>query len=91
MVGCLLMPRQSFSKVRRPECSLVIQKMQRLDLTLSIRMTQFITIQEKSMIFIQFMVAKMPDSEESMDELQQKYLPIYRAIANTFVLNEKYK
>ena len=67
------------------------QKMQRLDLTLSIRMTQFITIQEKSMIFIQFMVAKMPDSEESMDELQQKYLPIYRAIANTFVLNDKYK
>ena len=67
------------------------QEMQRLDLTLSMRMTQFITIQEKSMIFIQFMVAKMPDSEESMDELQQKYLPIYRAIANTFVLNEKYK
>ena len=33
----------------------------------------------------------MPDSEKSMDELQQKYFPIYRAIANTFVLNEEYK
>lgn len=67
------------------------QTMQRLDLTLTIRMTQFITIQEKSMIFIQFMVTKMPDSKESLDELQQKYFPTFRVIANTFVLNDKYK
>jgi len=67
------------------------QKMQRLDLTLTMRMTQFITIQEKSMISIQFVITKMPDSKESLDELQQKYLPTYKAIANTFVLNDKYK
>jgi hypothetical protein len=67
------------------------QTVQRLDLTLEMRMTQFITIQEKSMIFIQFMVAKMDDSSESLDELQKKYLPTYKAIANTFILNDKYK
>lgn len=67
------------------------QTMQRLDLTLTMRMTQFITIHGESMIFVQFMVAKAPDSKESLDELQQKYLPTYRAIANTFVLNDKYK
>lgn len=67
------------------------QTVQRLDLTLKMRMTQFITIQGKSMVFVQFTVAKMPESDESLDQLQQKYLPTYRAIANTLVLNEKYK
>ena len=67
------------------------QKVQRLDFALSIRTTQFITIQGKSMIFIQFMLPKMPNSEKSMDELQQKYLPTYRSIVNTFVLNTKYR
>jgi hypothetical protein len=67
------------------------QTMQRLDISLTMRMTQFVTIQDTSLIFIQFMVAKMPDSTESLDELQKKYLPTYRAIANTFVFNEKYK
>lgn len=65
--------------------------MQRLDISLTMRMTQFITIQESSMIFIQFMVAKTPDTNVSLDKIQKKYLPTYRAIANTFVLNDKYK
>jgi len=67
------------------------QTMQRLDLTLTMRMTQFVTIQSSSMIFVQFIVAKVPDSNESLADLQKKYLPIYRAIANTFVINDKYK
>lgn len=67
------------------------QTIQRLDISLTMRMTQFVTIRGSSMILIQFMVAKMPDSTESLDELQQKYLPTYRAIANTLVLNDEYK
>lgn len=67
------------------------QTMQRLDISLTMRMTQFVTIQESSMIFIQFMVAKTPDTTDSLDKLQKKYLPTYRAIANTFVFNDKYK
>jgi hypothetical protein len=64
---------------------------QRLDVSLTIRMTQFITIQDRSAIFIQFMVAGLPDAKESLDKLQEKFLPTYRAIANTFVFNERYK
>jgi hypothetical protein len=64
---------------------------QRMDFTLTTRMTQFITIQGASMIFIQFMVVKMPDLKESLDDLQKRYLPTYRAIANSFVYNDKYK
>jgi len=67
------------------------QTTHRLDISLKMRMTQFITIHGKSMIFVQFMVAKGPNSDESLDQLQEKYLPTYRAIANTLVLNDKYK
>ena len=64
---------------------------QRLDISLSMRMTQFITIQGSSLISIQFAVARTPSLTESLDELQKQYLPTYRVIANTFVLNDKYK
>lgn len=67
------------------------QTKQRLDVSMTIRTTEFITIQGNSMIFMQFMVAKSPDSTESLDELHKKYLPTYKAIANTFVYNDKYK
>lgn len=63
---------------------------QRLDITLSIRMIQFATVQGASMICIQFPLAKQPDSKDSLDDLQRKYLPIYRGIVNTFVLNDRY-
>ncbi|MEI6607204.1 MAG: hypothetical protein WCP35_17970 [Verrucomicrobiota bacterium] len=67
------------------------QTKQRLDVTLKIRTTQFVTLQGSSMIFIQFMVAKMPDTTQSLDELQKLYVPTYKAIANTFIFNDKYK
>lgn len=67
------------------------QTMQRLDMTLTMRMTQFITIHDNSMIFIQFILSEMPDSNESLEELQKKYFPTFNAIANTFVLNDLYK
>jgi hypothetical protein len=64
---------------------------QRLDISVMIRTTRFLSIQGSSMICMQFMVAKMPDSKESLEDLQKKYLPTYRAIANTLVFNDKYK
>jgi serine/threonine protein kinase len=66
------------------------QIMQRLDVSLKIRSTQFITISNNVMIFIQFSLNQYPDSKESLDELQKKYLPTYREIANTLVINDKY-
>ena len=67
------------------------QTMQRLDITLTARITLFVTIRGKSMILVQFMIPKLPNSKESLDELQQKQLPVYRAIINTLVLNDKYR
>ena len=64
---------------------------QRMDITFTSRATQFITIQGTSMIFIRFMIARMPDSKESLDDLQKQHMPSYRAIANSFVHNDKYK
>jgi len=64
---------------------------QRLDITLTMRMTQFVTIHKNAMIFIQFIVSKMPDQKETLDDLQKQFLPTFKAVANTFVLNERYK
>jgi len=45
------------------------QAAQRLDLSVTLRLVQFITIRDKSMIFIQFSFAKSPT--QSLDGLQQ--------------------
>lgn len=67
------------------------QTVERLELRVTMRMTQFVTIYDNSMIFIQFMVAKIPDSTDTLDDLQKQFLPTFKAVANTFVLNDLYK
>ena len=67
------------------------QTRQRMDTSFTMRMTQFVTIQGSSMITIQFMAGKTSDSSESSDDLHKRYLPTYRIIANTLVLNDRYK
>ncbi len=64
---------------------------QRLDVTLTMRVTLFVTVCESSMIFLQFGTPEMPDAEEPLDELQARFLPTYMATANTLVLNDLYK
>jgi len=64
---------------------------QRLDLTITMRMTQFMTILKNAMILIQFGVSKLPDTQETLDQLQQQFLPTFKSVANTFVLNDRYK
>lgn len=66
-------------------------KKKRLDLEVSMRMTQYVTIQDKSMIFIQFAVSKMPSSTESIDDIQKHYFPLFQRIVNTLVFNDRYK
>jgi len=66
------------------------QTQERLELKLTMRMTQFVTIYESSMIFIQFIVTEMPDSTDTLDNLQKKFLPTFKAVANTFILNDLY-
>lgn len=67
------------------------QTQKRLDLEITMRMTQFVTIYDGSMIFIQFMVTKMPDSTDTLADLQKQFLPAFKAVANTLVLNDRYK
>lgn len=64
---------------------------QRVDEKMDVRFTQFITIYKGSIIFIQFTVTKMQNSHATIDELQKRYILAYKSIANTFVLNDKYK
>lgn len=64
---------------------------QRLDVKATMRMTQFVTIENKSMIIIQFTVVQLPGTKETLDQLQQKYLPTIKSVANTLVLNNRYK
>lgn len=66
-----------------------IQK--RLDIETPTRATQFLIVHNSSMILIQFMLAKMQNSNSTLDELQKQYLPTFKAIANTFILNDMYK
>ena len=58
---------------------------------MEMRFTQFIVFHAGSMITIQFAITKMPKSNDSIDDLQKRYLQAYKSIANTFVLNDKYK
>ncbi len=67
------------------------QTKQRLDISITMRTTQFVTIHESSMIFIQFALGKIANQKESLEELQRKYISTYLAIANTFVNNDRYK
>jgi len=64
---------------------------QRLDTTTTIRMTQFVTIHKNSMIFIQFNIFKLPGMEETLDQLQSQFLPAFKTIVNSFVLNDRYQ
>jgi len=64
---------------------------QRLDLTISMRMIQFVMIHKNSMIFIQFLLSGPPDTEKTVAQLQVQFLPTFRSIVNTFVLNDHYK
>ena len=63
---------------------------QRLDIANTIRMTQFVTIHKNSMIFIQFNIFKLPSMEATLDQLQQQFLPAFKTVVNTFVLNDRY-
>lgn len=67
------------------------QTQQRLDVKFTMRMTQFVVIHGHAMVFLQFAFAKMPDSGQTLEELQNQFRPTIMAIANTYVWNDLYK
>jgi hypothetical protein len=63
---------------------------QKLDTSFTMRMTHFVTIQKDLMIAIQFAINSAPDTDVSLDDMQKRHLPLFRAIANSFVYNDRY-
>jgi hypothetical protein len=67
------------------------QTQKRLEFEITTRMTQFSTVHDNAMIAIQFALTPMPDSTDTLDSLQEKFLLTFNLIANSFVLNELYE
>lgn len=65
------------------------QTMERLDFTIKIRMVQFMFIRDNKMYMLQGMVGSgKADTDLSLE--MKKYLPLYKLIANTIVINDQY-
>lgn len=67
------------------------QSVQRLDLTLTMRNLHFITIRGNKMIFIQCMIFVTPNKESNLQEKFSRFEPLFKMIANSFVIQEQYK
>lgn len=67
------------------------QTMQRLDITLTMRSLQFVTIRGSKMIFVQCMVTALPGKEAELKKRYSRFEPLFRAIANSLVIQEQYE
>lgn len=89
--GATLLEAKSMALEGAPAGMVVFdQTEQRLDMSLTVRMTQFLTVQKNRMIAIQFGIYSLPDAKESLDESQERNLPLFRSVANSFVYNDRY-
>jgi hypothetical protein len=66
------------------------QIVKRLDFEIKIRMAQFMFIRGNQMYILQGMVST-DKVETNMALEMQKYLPLYKLVANTIVVNDQYK
>lgn len=66
------------------------QTMERLDFKIKIRMVQFMFIRGNKMYMLQGTVgSEKADTDLSLE--MKKYLPLYKLVANTIVVNDQYK
>lgn len=66
------------------------QNVSRLDFEIKIRMVQFMFIRSNKMYFLQGTVAsENADSDLALE--MKKYLPLYKLVANSIVVNDQYK
>lgn len=66
------------------------QTMERLDFKIKIRMVQFMFIRSNKMYMLQGTVgSEKTDTDLSLE--MKKYLPLYKLVANTIVVNDQYK
>lgn len=64
------------------------QKVQRLDITKTLRMQMYVTIIKEKMVFLQFMVTDREDA--TLQARFDKFEPLFKMIANSFVIQNQY-
>jgi hypothetical protein len=65
-------------------------KMQRLDVEHIMRTTLFCIGMGNNMIQVQFGLTEMPGSGDTLATLQKKYMPLYREVMNSLIINDLY-
>lgn len=64
---------------------------QRVDITITMRSLVFITIYERKMIQIFCSVSALPGEESELQERFIRFEPLFKMIANTFIIQEQHK
>lgn len=64
---------------------------QQLDITITTRNLMFISIYNRKMISIQCFVSALPGEESELQERFNRFEPLFKMIANTFIIQEQYK
>jgi len=64
---------------------------QRVDMTITSRTLMFITIYNGKMIWINCSVSALPGEEDKLQERFNRFEPLFKMIANTFIIQEQYK
>ena len=64
---------------------------QRVDITITTRNLWFITIYDRKMIQIFCSVSALPGEESELKERFNRFEPLFKMIANTFIVQEQYK
>jgi len=64
---------------------------QRVDITITMRSLMFITIYERKMIWINCAVSTLPGEEDKLQERFNRFEPLFKMIANSFIIQEQYK
>jgi hypothetical protein len=66
------------------------QEQERMDMKMESRSVQFVSAFGAKMFFIQFYISDAYNEGDTLDNLEEKYLPLFMAIANTTIINSKY-
>ena len=66
------------------------QAVSRLDITMKFRIVQFMFVRKNKMYFLQGAVGSEKTNIDLVLEMK-KYLPLYRLVANSIVVNDQYK
>jgi hypothetical protein len=67
------------------------QTLKRIDITTKMRGVHFITISKNKMIFLQCMVSTPSGKETELQERFTRFEPLFKLIANGFILQNQYK